>query len=42
MAKKGGESAKAARDNIEKNLGEKVVSQENNLNYKYNKQIENK
>lgn len=31
----GGSAAKAARDNIEENLGKKVVSKDNSLNYKY-------
>jgi hypothetical protein len=41
----GGSAAKAARDNIEKNLGKSVITSNNNLNYKYideNKKIENK
>ena len=45
IAKLGGSAAKAARDNIEKNLGKSVITSENNLNYKYvddNKKIENK
>ena len=35
IAKMGGSAAKAARDNIEENLGKKVVSKDNSLNYKY-------
>ena len=35
IAKEGGEVAKTARDDLEKKLGEKVVSKENSLNYKY-------
>ena len=35
IAKLGGEAAKAARNNIEKNLGETVISKNNNLNYNY-------
>ena len=35
IAKLGGSAAKAARDNIEKNLGKSVITSENNLNYKY-------
>jgi hypothetical protein len=35
IAKMGGEAAKAARDNIEKNLGKSVVSNQNFLNYQY-------
>lgn len=31
----GGHAAKVARDDIEKNLGESVVTKENKLNYKY-------
>ncbi len=41
----GGYAAKVARDDIEKNLGESVISSENALNYKYleeNKKIDNK
>ena len=39
VAKMGGHAAKVARDDIEKNLGESVVTKTNKLNYKY---IENK
>lgn len=45
IAKMGGHAAKVARDDIEKNLGKSVISNENALNYQYideNKQIENK
>ena len=45
IAQMGGSAAKAARDNIEKNLGKSVITSNNNLNYKYideNKKIENK
>lgn len=45
IAKMGGHAAKVARDDIEKNLGKPVISNENALNYQYideNKQIENK
>lgn len=35
VAKMGGHAAKVARDDIEKNLGESVVTKENRLNYKY-------
>jgi len=31
----GGSAAKAARDNIEKNLGKTVISNKNSLNYEY-------
>ena len=31
----GGHAAKVARDDIEKNLGESVVTKTNKLNYKY-------
>ena len=31
----GGHAAKVARDDIEKNLGRTVISNENSLNYKY-------
>jgi len=43
IAKLGGHAAKVARDDIEKNLGKSVVSNQNSLNYKYideNKQIQ--
>ena len=39
IAKMGGSASRAARDNIEKNLGKTVITSENNLNYKY---IDNK
>ena len=45
IAKMGGSAAKAARDNIEKNLGRIIISNKNSLNYEYvdeTKQIENK
>lgn len=35
LAKMGGHAAKVAREDIEKNLGESVISQSNTLNYKY-------
>lgn len=35
VAKMGGHAAKLARDDLEKNLGEAVVSSENKLNYQY-------
>ena len=35
VANKGGHTAKIARDNIEKELGESVVTSNNKLNYKY-------
>ena len=35
IAKMGGHAAKVARDDIEKNLGRTVISNENSLNYKY-------
>ena len=35
VAKMGGHAAKVAREDIEKNLGETVVSKENVLKYKY-------
>ena len=31
----GGSATKAARDNIEKNLGRTIISNENSLNYEY-------
>ncbi len=44
VAKMGGHAAKVARDDIEKNLGESVVTKNNKLNYKYieEKQAEKK
>ena len=39
IAKLGGHAAKVARDDIEKNLGKTIISNNNSLNYKY---IENK
>ena len=44
IAKMGGSAAKAARDNLEKNLGKSVITKDNLLNYKYKeeKYIENK
>ena len=45
IAKKGGSVAKNTKEDLEKVLGETVISNKNNLNYKYindNKQIENK
>lgn len=35
VAKMGGHAAKVARDDIEKNLGESVITKDNRLNYKY-------
>ena len=35
IAKMGGHAAKVARDDVEKNLGETVVSKDNALLYKY-------
>ena len=45
IAKLGGHAAKVAKDDIEKNLGESVITNKNTLNYKYienEKLIENK
>ena len=45
IAKRGGNIAKITRDNLEKELGRKVISSENSLNYQYiddEKLIENK
>ena len=45
IARMGGHTAKVARDDIEKNLGESIISNENTLNYQYKddiKKIENK
>ena len=44
MARLGGHAAKSARDDLEKSLGETIITSENNLSYKYideNKKIEN-
>ena len=38
----GGHAAKVAREDIEKNLGEPVVTKTNRLNYKYIDEEENK
>ena len=35
MAKLGGHAVKSARDDLEKNLGETIITSDNNLNYKY-------
>ena len=35
IAKSGGEVAKITRDNLEKKLGETVISDKNNLEYRY-------
>jgi hypothetical protein len=35
IAKLGGEAAKVARNNIEKNLGKTIISNKNNLKYRY-------
>ena len=45
MARLGGHAAKSARDDLEKNLGESVITSLNNLNYQYldeKEKIENK
>ncbi len=45
IAKMGGHAAKVAREDIEKNLGKSVISNENTLNYQYideNYRLENK
>lgn len=44
IAQMGGEVAKTARDNLEEKLGDTVISNKNNLNYKYidNKKIDTK
>jgi len=44
IAKMGGNTAKVAKDDLEKKLGESVITKENNLNYKYIdiEKIENK
>ena len=35
----GGHAAKVAREDIERNLGESVVSKQNKLNYEYKDEI---
>ena len=35
IAKAGGQVAKTARDDLERKLGRTIISNENNLNYKY-------
>ena len=42
VAKMGGHAAKVARDDIEKNLGESIITKQNRLNYEYkeDKQLE--
>ena len=45
IARMGGNTAKVARDDLEKKLGESVITKNNNLNYKYiesQDKIENK
>ena len=45
IARKGGNTAKVARDDLERKLGESVITKNNNLNYKYiesQDKIENK
>ena len=45
MARLGGHAAKSPRNDLEKNLGELVITSENNLNYQYldeKEKIENK
>lgn len=45
ITKMGGNTAKVAKDDIEKKLNKSVITSDNNLNYKYvdeNKKIENK
>ncbi len=39
IAKMGGNVSKSARDNLEEKLGEKVITSENQLNYKYNDEL---
>ena len=44
MARRGGKIANNARVDLEREIGEKVITNNNNLNYKYisDKKIENK
>ena len=39
VARMGGHAAKVAREDIEKNLGESVVTKQNRLNYEYKDEI---
>lgn len=41
VARMGGHAAKVARDDLERNLGESVVTKENKLNYKYIEEKQN-
>ena len=40
VARMGGHAAKVAREDIEKNLGESVVTKQNHLNYEYKDELE--
>ena len=40
VARMGGHAAKVAREDIEKNLGESVVTKQNRLNYEYKDELE--
>ena len=40
VARMGGHAAKVAREDIEKNLGETIVTKQNRLNYKYKDALE--
>ena len=40
VAHKGGSVAKVARNELEKEIGESIVTKSNKLNYEYNKEIE--
>lgn len=39
IARMGGHAAKVAREDIERNLGESVVTKQNRLNYEYKDEI---
>ena len=40
VARMGGHAAKVAREDIEKNLGESVITKQNQLNYEYKDELE--
>ena len=40
VARMGGHAAKVAREDIEKNLGESVITKQNRLNYEYKDELE--
>ena len=42
VAKMGGNTARVAKDDLEKKLGRKIVTNKNQLNYEYINELENK